>query len=361
MNAKCAASPVQPGAAWIAGTIETPAGPVPTVATCWSRRDWIEHVRCRISSYRDRYTVAPGLYASGRPGATAEVFVTANYKMSFDHLRRALDGIDAWILVLDTRGVNVWCAAGKGTFGTEELVRRIEAVGLARIVGHRRLIVPQLGAPGVSAHEVQRATRFRVHFGPVRASDIGGYLRARFEATPEMRRVRFGVLERLVLVPMELVPASKALLVFAAAMAGLFGLGPDGFKFGRAWSAGVPVAGLGLIALISGAIVTPLLLPVIPGRAFAWKGALVGVLLTAAYVALVSPFNGGGRALATFAYAFTPAASSYLALQFTGSTTFTGMSGVRKELRLSLPVHLAAIAIGIALLVAHRVAGWSGT
>jgi hypothetical protein len=357
MNAERTLPLTRRGPAWIAGAIDTPAGPVPTVATAWSRRDRFEHVRCRVSSYRDRHTVAPGLYATGRPTANAEVFVTANYKMSFDHLRRALDGIDAWILVLDTRGVNVWCAAGKGTFGTEELVRRIEAVGLARVVGHRRLIVPQLGAPGVSAHEVQRATRFRVHFGPVRASDLGGYL-AGLEATPEMRRVRFGILDRMALVPMELVPASKVVLLFAAAMTVLFGIGPDGFDLGRAWARGVPVAGLGLVALISGAVVTPILLPAIPGRAFAVKGALVGVLLTAAYVSVVSPILAGDRALAAFAYLFTPAASSYLALQFTGATTFTGRSGVRKELRFALPIHLAAVAIGSALLFAHRVTAW---
>lgn len=348
-------------AGWIIGTIDTPVGPVPRVATKWSRRERVEHFRCRMGSFRNRYTVAPGLYAVGRPGASAEVLVTANYKLSFDHLRRALDGIDAWILVLDTGGVNVWCAAGKGTFGTEELARRIVAVGLERIVAHRRIVVPQLGASGVSAHEVQRVTRFRVHFGPVRASDLAGYLGAGLEATSEMRRVQFGVGDRMVLVPMELVPALKAVLVYAAAILLLFAIGPRRSGLEDAWAAGVPVAGLGLVAVISGALVTPLLLPVIPGRAFAFKGALVGLLLTAGYAALVPAIHASGRALAAFAYVFTPAASSYLALQFTGSSTFTSMSGVKKELRYSLPVHLAAIAIALALLFAHEVAAWRGT
>src|SRR5512133_2013015 len=194
---------------WIVGSSDTPAGAVPRVATAWSWRERVEHFRCRVSSFRNRYAIEPGLYAVGRPGPRSEVLVTANYKLSFDRVRRALDGLDAWILVLDTQGVNVWCAAGKGTFGTEELARQIEAVALDRVVAHRRVIVPQLGAPGVSAHEVQRRTRFRVHFGPVRAADVPAYLRDGLEATPEMRRVRFGVRERAVLVPMELVPAMK--------------------------------------------------------------------------------------------------------------------------------------------------------
>ncbi len=361
MNAACATSFDVRGRPWVIGTIDTPAGPVPRVATAWSCRDRLEHFRCRIGSYRNRYLVAPGLYAVGAPAPTSEVFVTANYKMSFDHLRVALDGIDAWILVLDTRGVNVWCAAGKGTFGTEELTRRIESVGLRRIVAHRRIIVPQLGAPGVSGHEVQRVTRFRVHFGPVRASDIAAYLRGGLEATSEMRRVRFGIVDRVVLVPMELVPALKAVLGYAAAVLLLSGVGPHGFSFGRAALAGVPVAGLGIVAVISGAVLTPLLLPIVPGRAFAFKGALVGLVPTAGYAALVPTILDGGPALAAFAYVFTPAASSYLALQFTGSSTFTSMSGVKRELRFSLPIHVAAITMSVALLVAHQVASWRAT
>ncbi len=62
------------------------------------------------------------------------MLVSGNYKLSFDHLRGSLAGRDAWILVLDTHGINVWCAAGKGLFGTDEVVRWVEAVGLSSLV-----------------------------------------------------------------------------------------------------------------------------------------------------------------------------------------------------------------------------------
>ena len=106
----------------------------------------------------------------------APVRVSANYTLSFDALHTSLKGIDAHILVPDTDGVNVWCAAGKGTFGTDEIVRRVEKTGLDEVVAHRILILPQLGAPGVSAHQVTKRTVFRVEFGPVRASDLPEYL-----------------------------------------------------------------------------------------------------------------------------------------------------------------------------------------
>jgi acetyl-CoA decarbonylase/synthase complex subunit gamma len=133
------------------------------------------------------YTIEPGLYALGNPGDESPVLVTANDKMSFDRLREALPGRNAWILVLDTDGINVWCAAGKGIFGTEALLRRITLSGLTQIVTHRELILPQLGGPGVAAHRVKKLSGFRVHYGPIKAVDLPSYLDSGLNATPEMR------------------------------------------------------------------------------------------------------------------------------------------------------------------------------
>ena len=124
---------------------------VSKVSSEWTWTDHFGQIKCRISSLRMRYTVTPGLYAVGEPDRESDVFVTANYKLSFDILRRELKGLNAWIIVLDTKGINVWCAAGKGTFGTNELINRINETSLQNIVTHRRIIVPQLGAVGVNA------------------------------------------------------------------------------------------------------------------------------------------------------------------------------------------------------------------
>ncbi|MBW2172684.1 MAG: acetyl-CoA synthase subunit gamma, partial [Deltaproteobacteria bacterium] len=102
--------------------MQTPAGKVPQVLSSLTPADHWGTIKARWGVGRMKYTVDPGLYALGSPDAQAPVFVTANYKMSFDRLREAVPGRDAWILVLDTEGINVWCAAGKGTFGTQELV-----------------------------------------------------------------------------------------------------------------------------------------------------------------------------------------------------------------------------------------------
>jgi len=170
------------------------------------------------------YTVEPGLYALGNPSPKSPVLVTANYKMSFDRLRAALPQKDAWILALDTKGINVWCAAGKGTFGTTELIQRAARSGLERIVSHRELILPQLSAPGIAAHEVKKLSGFKVIYGPIKAEDLSEFLNNGMRATPEMRIKTFTVLERMVLIPVELVSALKVMLVAVFALAFLSGL-----------------------------------------------------------------------------------------------------------------------------------------
>jgi len=176
--------------------------------TTLSGRDIFGAFKVRLGIGRAKYTVEPGLYAVGNPGDDSPVLVSANYKLTFDILRENLAGLDCRLLILDTKGVNVWCAAGKGTFGTNELVRQIEQTGLSGFVAHRKLIVPQLGAPGVSAHEVARRTGFSVTYGPVRASDIKAFIASGCIAMPEMRKVRFTLWDRLILTPVDLLAAA---------------------------------------------------------------------------------------------------------------------------------------------------------
>jgi acetyl-CoA decarbonylase/synthase complex subunit gamma len=343
-------------AGWVTGTVMTPAGEVRKVSAEWSWRDRWGAARSRLGAFRMRYAVRPGLYAVGEPGAESDVFASANYKLSFDLLRRALLGLDAWVLVLDTRSINVWCAAGKGTFGTHELINRISGAGLEKVVNHGRIILPQLGAPGVSAHLVKKKTGFRVYYGPVYARDIPAYLEAGRKASREMRTVRFTLLDRLVLTPMELRPAFKKFPLFALLVLILFGLEPSGILFRDALYGGLPYLALGLTSVLAGALITPALLPVVPFRSFALKGWIVGMVSTAVFLEVIG--GRGDALLLTFTYLFFPMASSYIALQFTGATTFTGISGVKKELRFAIPVYISSVVVSAGLLFAHKLAVW---
>jgi acetyl-CoA decarbonylase/synthase complex subunit gamma len=297
------------------------------------------------------YTVEPGLYALGQPDGKSPVLVTANYKMSFDNLRGALPERDAWILALDTKGINVWCAAGKGTFGTAELAERIKSSGLEQVVDHRELILPQLGAPGVAAHQVKKLSGFKVHYGPIRATDLPTFLDAGLKAAPEMRRKSFGIWERLILVPVELVGTLKPAMIALAAFFILGGLlGPQGF-WANAMNYGLFAVSAVLSAVFAGAVLTPLLLPWLPGPAFALKGAIAGLGMAVFMTALrgIDFMAPSSRVEAAAWLLLIPAIASYLGMNFTGASTYTSLSGVREEMRWAVPLQVVAAVLGVIL------------
>jgi len=305
------------------------------------------------------HRVEPRLHAVGNPNDESPVFVSANYKVSFDRLRSALDGIDGWILVLDTKGINVWCAAGKGTFGTDELVRQIDHCRLAEVVAHRRVIVPQLGAPGVAAHEVKRRSGFRVRYGPVRAADIPAFLEADMKATPQMRRVEFPIAERLAVAPVELVHAGKWVAIIAVVLLLLAGLGSDGYSFARVIGTGAASAGVFVLAFVAGTILAPVLLPWLPGRALSIKGVWIGAGVLS-MVAVCMYFSGKAPEnwLSAAAWcALVPATTSFAAMAFTGSTTYTSLSGVRREMRTAVPLQAVTAVVGLFAWLAARFVG----
>ena len=345
----------KPLPAWSMGTISTPAGIVLKIATDLSRADIWGMVKSRASAFRMDYIVPPGLYAVGEPAKDSDVFVSANYKMSFDVLRRELTGMNAWILVLDTKGINVWCAAGKGTFGTDELVKRITESKLDAVVSHRRIILPQLGAVGVSSGEIQKKTGFRVSYGPVDAKDIPAYVRAGYKKTKEMSAAKFTIFDRMVLTPMEINPIMKKYPWFAVAVLLIFGFQPSGILFAQAWYGGLPFLALGLLAVFSGAFLTPALLPFVPFRSFAIKGWIMGLVSVFLATQLFNVSGTHNPILLAISFILFPALSSYIALQFTGATTYTGMSGVKRELKISIPFYYAALGISLVLLVLFKI------
>jgi hypothetical protein len=292
--------------------------------------------------------VTPGFYGIGTPDKNSEVLVTANFKLTFDHLRKELNGVNAWILVLDTKGVNVWCAAGKGTFSTMELVKRVKECSLEKVVDHKRVIVPQLGATGVSARDVKKQSGFRVIYGPVRANDIPAFLKNNKKADKKMRQATFTIYERFILIPVEIQTILKPAFITALVLLIIAGIGPGIFSFSQIWER-VMISILALVSgILSGAFLTPLLLPFIPPREFAFKGIIVGSIFSILFlIAVSSLINGIAGFLALFLFSVT--ISSFLAMNFTGTTPFTSPSGVEKEMKRYIPAQLGALVISSGL------------
>jgi len=361
---------------YITGFINTNVGQIPQVATRLSRSDYLGTMMVRWSINRNNYSVKPGLYAIGNPDVGSDVFVSANYKLSFDHLRKNLDGLNAWILVIDTKGINVWCAAGKGTFGTNELVFRIKETSLDKIVNHRRVIVPQLGAVGVSAHIVKEETGnpvrlavqstgsvfnpgtisfsgteirsnqgFSVKYGPVRAADIKDFIAAGYKTTAEMRRVNFTFMDRLILIPVELVMSIKYLLAAFIIVFILSAVNKNGINYEAGFFSLVLMA----CGYISGAGLTPVLLPWIPFRSFALKGFFVGLISTS--MLLLSNFTSDNWYMILAWLLINTGTSSFLAMNFTGASTYTSLSGVKQEMKIAVPLQILFVLAGLIIMI----------
>jgi hypothetical protein len=308
--------------------------------------DLFKNFLARFGFKRMNYAVKPGLYAAGTPDKRSPVLVCANYKMSFDALRKELYGISAWILVLDSKGVNVWCAAGKGTFGTRELVKRISLVKLDKIVSHRELIVPQLGAPGIQAHMVRKLSKFRVVYGPVEASDIKAFLADGMKVDEKQRTVTFGLKKRIEVIGVEFMTALKTALAAAVIAVIAAGFTKAGFS---------PAAGLANslyfieamgLAVLSSTVIPAALLPLLPGRMFSVKGAVSGLAVSAVFV-----LTAGDMTLLTrlSIILLSTALSAFVFMNYTGSTTFTSLTGVRKEISVSVPPIIGAALAGMVL------------
>lgn len=340
---------------FVEGSVPVFGDEVPRVSRTLTAADRAGARRVRFGIGRSDFRVKPGLYAVGEPDDLSPVLVTANYKLTFDIVRSSLQDLSAWVLVVDSRGVNVWCAAGKGTFSTAEVARAVRDARLEQVVSHNKLILPQLSATGVTASDIRSATGFSVVWGPVRVSDVPAFVATGMKATEEMRRVHFTTRDRAALVGVELSVLWRG-WVFAALLAGVALVGLLAFAVpGLAAPVAAAIVGA-VLAVIAGAAVMPVLLPWLPGRTFSSKGAAAGVIvISVGLVVLLA-----GRPAPLWAWGVLAAGSalaSFTAMNFTGSSTYTSPSGVEWEMRRAIPAQAIALLGGVALFIAGIVTG----
>jgi hypothetical protein len=206
------------------------------------------------------------------------------------------------------------------------------------LVRHKTLILPQLGAVGVAAHTVRQFTGFKPVYGPVYARDIKDYLANGVRKTEKMRNVDFTLKDRIVLIPIEIVNSWIYLLILFAAAVILEILKHKYFSFSYFLTALILP-----FAVIFSAIFFPIILPLLPGRSFALKGGILGLLysiITALFTIQPIIMTISNFLLLTPVVAFT-------ALNFTGATTFTSQSGVMKETRVSVPIMAFSFVAGL--------------
>jgi Pyruvate/2-oxoacid:ferredoxin oxidoreductase delta subunit len=223
-----------------------------------------------------------GLRIVGNPDKLSPVLVTGNYDLTVRRVLRAVCGLDAYVLVAPSRGINVWCASSGGHLTTHQVVTALKLAQLETRVAHREVILPQLAATGVEGKEVRRRTGWIVRFGPADAADIPAYLAADKHKTDAMRRVRFAWRERCQMAvawaaPMSLLAGLLAwghrwgavALVWALALAvfALYDRLPFGERVRQATCAALGIAGVVTVLAVAGASG--------PGSILGWSAAAV--------------------------------------------------------------------------------------
>jgi len=138
-----------------------------------------------------------GLIKIGNPDRNSPVLVTCNFHLTVERVRRALQGMDCYLLIANSHGINVWCAAAGGHFTSHSVISVLKTSGIEKLVDHRKIILPQLSATGVEGKIVTEKTGWHVLWGPVYASDIPQFMERHHKKTPEMRQVKFPVGQRL--------------------------------------------------------------------------------------------------------------------------------------------------------------------
>jgi len=138
-----------------------------------------------------------GLERIGDPGRDSPVLLTCNFRLTVERVRRALRGCNAWLLVANSRGVNVWCAATGGLLTNHDVVSVVKTSGIEDLVDHRRVILPQLAATGIEGLVVRRKTGWHVVWGPADVADVPEFLLRGQQAGRDIHTVRFPLRQRL--------------------------------------------------------------------------------------------------------------------------------------------------------------------
>ncbi len=280
-----------------------------------------------LHGFRRTYAVAPGLYYTGdHYDLDTPLLVTANYHLSVFLVTRRVRAANARLLVIDTDGINVWCAAGKGRFGNEQILSQIDRYPRKLLTAkiHLSLVLPKFGMSGVDLHALRQYGLAPV-VGPLYAKDLPDYL-----STPPLRhrrvdRVHFGLQSRVFILLPGLIQltALSALLTAAISLVG--------------YPLGAPIQ-LGVIGVVTTlGVAYPLLFPLIPARRFAIKGLLLALVIVT--VLLSMAFLGAVSLLSMwFAVPFTLAAGILVGLEFTGNSAVSNYSRVKREIVLFIPI-----------------------
>ena len=307
------------------------------------RLTWVDYLKALVSwlnAFKRTYAVRPGLYYTGEAyDAERPLLVTSNYALTVFLVVRRLKGQSVRLLVVDTDGINVWCAAGKGVFSNKAIMEQVNRYD-RDILGSGKwlkLIVPKFGFSGVDLRSL-RDERIRPIIGPLYAKDLASYLADTPLRDRETERVHFGIQSRL----FTWLPGLVQTMSYSLALILVFLF--VGVTLGRAtpW-------GLVTITVVV-ATIYPLFFPWLPGRGFAAKGLSLAVVFSL-FLVVFQATDVITTASFVMGVFFTFGAAILFGLSYSGNSAVSNYVRVRKEIARFLPLNLALFVTSLVLFV----------
>ncbi|MFX1367465.1 MAG: methyltransferase domain-containing protein [Promethearchaeota archaeon] len=331
-------------------------------------RIWYNHI---TGGWRG-IPIKSGLYKAGNPSSESPIVVTANYELTYYTVMRALakDDIDAWVLVCDTAGINVWCAARGIHFNSDDVVQMIRLTGIANLVNHRELILPQLAAAGMDPKDIRKRTGFRVEYGPVRIQDLSKWLElGKPKPKPrEMATVTFNLRERMeqtvAHVPFlfaVLLGKPLATILGAIALVTLMALGIP-VVFGLIYPFTLQVVlliGEFVFALAANALILGVLFPILPskGNSF-WRRGLGLAAITLPFAAIIMVTMGVHWTTFVLWIVIQFILAVSLTMDWSGMTSVSDPKVIRREYPYLIMTLKAGVFFIIAFNLLVTIMGW---
>ena len=128
------------------------------------------------------------------------------------------------------------------------------------------------------------------------------------------------------------------------------GLDRSGILFGKMLETSLfPLLNI-VAAYLAGIVIAPLLLPWVPFRAFALKGAFWATIIT-----LILNMFFNVPLIESIALGFINISlASFMTMNFTSSSTYTSLSGVKMEMKWAIPFQIAFAAVGLLLFIISK-------
>lgn len=313
----------------------------------FSKIDYFKALFEWLNGFKKIFEINPGLYYTGQKyDLFFPVLVTCNYHLTVFLLWRIVRNRNLRILVIDTKGINVWCSSGKGQFNASEILKQLKRYPATALFGIRKLeiILPKLSLSGVKLSKL-RNNYIIPRIGPIYMKDIPEYLDKKPLKDRVEDRYKFSLKDRLFTLPSSCIQFMKYSLMFSL---GLFIL--NYFKkTGIYWQT--------LIISFVIAVFYIIFFPVLPTKKFTLKGLFLALFLIVVAFLYNFQFHAFDRGAFSFYLLYTIGISIWFGLYYTGNSGVSNYSLVKKEITTFLPIAFVVMVVSIGVILLKGVLG----